>query len=492
MNSFFFRSSISETAHHSRPVALRLLGSASLCTLGLALAMGVASPAHAADLTQANQPAGFTPSLALPPSLTSLLEQETLTGDWGGLRTKLEEDHGITIGLTQTMDILGNVSGGIRQGSTYDGVFKPEVTIDLEKFIGWQGGTFYAAGYVIQGHGLSTYYIGNLLTVTSVEATAEVRLGEIWLEQSLFDDVLKIKAGQILADENFVISETAGLFVNSTFGFPGSFGTDLPDGGPAYPMAVPGVQVSFQPNDAWLLQAAIFNGNPNGPGANTNGMTFPIGDGAFFIAEAAYTYMPEGGSEFQSSTYKVGGWYNSEKFDSLGTSANGLPLGTGPAAADPLQYTGDYALYAVIDQALWQEPGTDDQGLRGFARFTISPQQNRNLIDWYMDVGLAYTGLLPGRDADVFGVGFAYANISPTLAGNVRLNNLLNGTFEPVPDYEAVLEVTYQAAVAPWLSVQPFFQYVFHPGGNAVNPHSIVGAAIEDAAVVGTRIEMTF
>lgn len=243
-----------------------------------------------------------TPSLALSPSLTSLLEQETLTGDWGGLRTRLEEDHGITTGLTQTMDILGNSSGGIRQASAYDGVFKLEVTIDLEKFIGWQGGTFYTAGYVIQGHGLSTYYIGNLLTVTSVEAPDEVRLGEIWLEQSLFDGVLKVKAGQILVNENFVISETAGVFVNSTFGFPGSFGTDLPDGGPAYPMAVPGVQVVLQPDDAWLLQAAIFNGNPTGAGANSNGMTFPIGDGVFSIAEAAYIYTPQGTANFSPAS----------------------------------------------------------------------------------------------------------------------------------------------------------------------------------------------
>ncbi|MGE4373718.1 MAG: carbohydrate porin [Xanthobacter sp.] len=97
-----------------------------------------------------------------------------------------------------------------------------------------------------------------------------------------------------------------------------------------------------------------------------------------------------------------------------------------------------------------------------------------------------------GRGGDVFGVGFTYANISSTLADNVRLNNLLNGTYGPVPDYEAVLEITYQAAVAPWLSVQPFFQYVFHPGGNVMDPNSIVGAAIEDAAIFGTRIEMTF
>lgn len=86
---------------------------------------------------------------------------------------------------------------------------------------------------------------------------------------------------------------------------------------------------------------------------------------------------------------------------------------------------------------------------------------------------------------------FAYANISPSLAKNARINNLLSNAHDPVPNYEAALEITYQAAVAPWLSVQPFFQYIFHPGGNIANPLK-PNSTIPDAAVVGTRVAMTF
>ncbi len=454
-----------------------LLAGASLLAFSAAF-----SPAHAGEPD--------SPQFTLPPSAKALLEQEQLFGDWGGVRTTLE-DKGISFNLTQTMDILGNVSGGSRQGGAYDGVFEAEVTFDLEKLAGWKGGTVYAAGYIIQGHGLSTYYLDNLLTITSVEADPQIRLGELWFQQSLFDDKVKVKVGQILADQNFTISDTAGLFVNSTFGWPGSFGTDLPDGGPAYPLATPGVQIILQPNEAWLLQAAIFNGNPSGNAGNYQGLDFPVGDGYFAIAEVAYTYTPAGGGDFQASSYKFGAWYNSEDFENLNISDNGWPLGTPNAADDAMLEKGNYALYGVIDQALWTETGTDDQGLRGFARFTVSPLQNRNQINWYLDVGVAYTGLVPGRDADVFGVAFAYANISPSLADNARINALFADGFNPVPDYEAVVEVTYQAAVAPWLSVQPFFQYVFHPGGNVVNPLKPY-ATIQNAAVIGTRIGMTF
>lgn len=458
-----------------------LLTGASLIALGCAV-----SPALAQEQASSRPMTSFT----LPPSAKALLAQDQLFGDWGGLRTLLA-DKGITFNITQTMDILGNLNGGTRQGGAYDAAFEPEMTIDLDTFMGWKGGTFYAAGYVIQGHGLSTYYLDNILTITSIEADPQVRLGEIWLQQSLFDGKLKLKVGQILGDQNFTISDTAGLFINSTFGWPGSFAVDQPGGGPAYPMATPGVQIIIQPDDAWLFQAAIFNGNPTGNGKNENGLAFPIGNGYFAIAELAYTYTPEGAQEFQSSTYKFGAYYDSEEFDNLNISENGWPLGTPKASSDPMKEKGNYAIYGIIDQALWTEPGTTDQGLRGFSRFTFGPQQNRNQVNWYFDVGLAYTGPLPGRDQDVFGVAFAYANISPSLAKNARINNLLSNAHDPVPNYEAALEITYQAAVAPWLSVQPFFQYIFHPGGNIANPLK-PNSTIPDAAVVGTRVAMTF
>ena len=64
-----------------------------------------------------------------------------------------------------------------------------------------------------------------------------------------------------------------------------------------------------------------------------------------------------------------------------------------------------------------------------------------------------------------------------------------SGTFSPTPDYEAVVEATYQATVARWLSVQPFFQYIFHPGGNALDPDN-PNVAIKNATVVGLRIAL--
>lgn len=418
--------------------------------------------------------------------LDTLLARPTLTGDWNGLRPWLEA-RGITISLTQTSDLLGNPAGGIRQAAAYDGLFEPEVDIDLAKLIGWTGGSVHVAGYVIQGHGLSQDDIGNLLTVSSIEAPAGGKLGEFWFQQSLFDDMLAVKVGRILADQNFVISNTAALFVNSTFGFPGSFATDLPNGGPAYPNAAPGAQIILKPLPSWAFQAAIFEGDPSGASFDIDGSR---DGGVFAIAEFAYAFSPSKGGGGLPGTYKVGAWYDSQAFDNLSVATNGVSLASPLSSGIPAPEGGSYAFYGVVDQLIWREPGTDDQGLSGFVRATVSPQADRNEINWYVDLGLSYTGLLPGRPSDVVGIGFAYANMSPDIADLARATNAYSNTTGPIPDYEAVIEITYQAAVAPWLSVQSFLQYIIHPGGNAPDPANSTGP-IENATVVGLRMAVT-
>mgnify|MGYP003396374788 FL=1 len=45
---------------------------------------------------------------------TNLWTRSTLTGDWGGLRTSLAE-RGVTLGFSQTSDVIGIASGGLHR-----------------------------------------------------------------------------------------------------------------------------------------------------------------------------------------------------------------------------------------------------------------------------------------------------------------------------------------------------------------------------------------
>jgi len=55
-----------------------------------------------------------------------------------------------------------------------------------------------------------------------------------------------------------------------------------------------------------------------------------------------------------------------------------------------------------------------------------------------------------------------------------------------------VLELTYQAQIAPWWTVQPDLQVIFHPGGTVANPRSASGAVVRDAVIVGLRTTIKF
>jgi CxxC motif-containing protein (DUF1111 family) len=65
-----------------------------------------------------------------------------------------------------------------------------------------------------------------------------------------------------------------------------------------------------------------------------------------------------------------------------------------------------------IDQLIWRVPGSEEpQGVGIFARFIGAPK-DRNLIDFYFDGGLTFSGMIPGRPNDMFAIGFAYTGIS--------------------------------------------------------------------------------
>jgi porin len=82
-----------------------------------------------------------------------------------------------------------------------------------------------------------------------------------------------------------------------------------------------------------------------------------------------------------------------------------------------------------------------------FLRVGYAPP-DRNLISLEIDAGLTFKGLFPNRELDVLGVGASYARI-----GNAshldRDQVLFTGIERPIRDYESLLEITYEAHIAP-------------------------------------------
>jgi porin len=395
--------------------------------------------------------------------------RDTLTGDWGGARTALH-DHGIDIAPTYIGEALGNVSGGLRRGGVYEGRADLSLDADLDKLMGWTGGLFHATGYQIQRTrgGIGGSFTGSLSPPSNIEARPATRLFTLWLQQSFLADKLSLRVGQLAADDEFLVSPTAGNLINGTFGWADIMSANLPSGGPAYPLAAPGARLQVNPTPDVSILAAVFSGDPAGQGCtddpqacNNHGTTFSFSGGTFWIAEAQYRINQGDHAAGLPGVYKLGAWYHNGRFADI--------------AGGPETHAGDRGLYAVADQTLWRN-ADKSRSLNGFLRVGAAPS-NRNLVSFYVDGGLGYTGLIPGRGQDTLTLGVAYAKISDDAADH---------------DQQTLIELNYRARVTPWLTVQPDIQYIVHPGGLVPNPNDPSGGTTKDALVLGIRTTIAF
>jgi porin len=426
-----------------------------------------------------------------------LFERDRLTGDWGGVR-KQWEDAGVALGASDVSETLSNPTGGIRQLTIYQGLLDVSLNLDLDKLLNWPGASFYTDGYWISGEGLSKNAVGNLLAVSSIEALASTRLHDMWLQQEFLNEQASLRVGQIALDDEFYISQYSAGFVNSTFGCPDIWSTDLPSGGACYPFATPGARLRVAPTTGLTFSAAAFNGNPapSGPGdpqvRNSSGTNFLIGEGGFMpIAELAYSFDEEPISSSRLSDVKLGAWYHTADFPDLRRDSSGRALADPASSGIPATHSSNFGAYLVVDKMLWRRPDTATQGLAAFLRVGYAPP-DRNLISLEVDAGLTFKGLFPTRELDVLGVGASYARIGYARRLD-RDEILFTGIERPIRDYESVLEITYEARIAPWWLLQPDLQLIFRPGGHTVAPlPAPVGRPIPNALVVGLRSGITF
>ncbi len=432
-----------------------------------------------------------------PPS-SDFSTESMLTGDWSGERQTLH-DRGLDLSATGITEVFGNTSGGTRRGVIEEGRLEMDASVNFEKAFSWQGLTAFVSAYAIQGRGLSGNKLSNIMTVSNIEATRTLRLFDLWAQKNFNDDKVSIRVGQLAADDEFTTSQYAATFISSVFGWPSSLATNLPSGGPAYPLATPGARLRLGNAAPWTLLTAVFDGDPGGKGneidpqrRNLNGTAFNLDRGAFVMNEVSYSR--NGGKEDAglSGTYKLGLWYHTENFADLRYDKEGRSLSNPMSSGMARIHHGNYGLYGVVDQALWNNLDAPDQSLGAFARVFWNPA-DRNAASYQIDGGVNVKGLIDGRPDDVLGLGGSFIGLSGFASGADRDANSYSGTTAPVRDYESEIEVTYQAPLTPWLSVQPDFQYVMHPGGTIANPNIATGSTpIKDAAILGLRMTAKF
>ncbi|EPY01190.1 carbohydrate porin [Magnetospirillum fulvum] len=437
-----------------------------------------------------------TPAQADEEEAKGFWQRDTLTGDWGGARSSLEEK-GITVSATYTGEALGNVSGGLRQRAVASGLLQADVEADLEKAIGWQGGLFHFTGLYTHGRSLSGNFLQNWIPSRDIETSPNTRLFALWLQQSFFDDMVSLKAGVVPMQEEFFNSEYAANLIGSPFGWPGSFALNYPMGG-GYPLSGPGTRLKIKPTDNLAILTAVFSGD-TAPGAgggrpddatrrNSTGTDFALESPTWF-GEVQYGLNQEKDSKALPTMIKVGGWYHNHSYNDLRWGTDNLSLSDPSSNGEAQRHKGNWAAYAILDQMLWRRSGEAGGGLGFFVRGTLMPD-DRNQAPYYVDTGLVLKGTFEGRDDDVAAIGFAYAGASDRLSQRDADARALAGSRAGDHDYEAMLEVSYRYKVTPWMTLVPDAQYIMHPGGTS-DYTDANGETIKDAVILGLRTVLT-
>lgn len=386
----------------------------------------------------------------------------------GGFRTRLEEK-GIAFNLQNIAEIWGNPVGGVSNGAAYTGQMTFQCDIDLEKLLGWRGASFSTRWYWLSGQDLSEEHVGNIFTVSNIAGFHTVRMNELWLQQKFIGDRISIRAGQMGADSEFYVSTHAIIFLNGALSWSPTLFTNIPNGGPVYPMSSPAIRLEVTPLNWLSYRGAVFQGNPFAQDVNRHGFRWDLSssNGYFSIHELTIRLNQESDSSGLPGTFKIGGWFDTAP---------------DPSINKPQPWS--YGLHFVADQMLYREAQSDvtsvtdrkgeqtgpapstNQGLGVFTHIGLSPQ-NFAFINFYIDGGLTYKGLIPSRDNDVFGIAAGYGHLMDDPKDNWGRSS---------PGYEIILETTYEIELSSWLSLQPDIQYVIHPSGTNTPNALVLGA----------------
>jgi len=393
----------------------------------------------------------------------------TAENEPGPLAANAPADRGISFPVTINAEVLGNFAGGTSRRAIWQSLWNVGFAIDLEKAVGWKGGSMIARGLYGHGSGLTSVAVHDFNTLSNIDTYDSLRLYETWLQQTFGDGKFSIRVGQLLADVEFFDSNYAAIFLNSAFGAIPLVSQNVNP--PIFPIAAPGLRLRAEPSENFYAEVACFSGDVGAPDTtnkhNTR-LTFPGSDGTLIFAEIGYRWNPPHpghaspettGDPPLSGTYKLGGYYDSKAF----TNVDGGP-----------GHGGEYSVYFVADQELWHPESNAERALSFFTRVGFAPE-DRSTVSLYADVGLNFRGWCAGRPGDTVGLGFSHTQLSPNLRDDSGRGLRAH--------HEMICELTYQAVLSPNLSIQPDLQFIFTPG--ATQPAAT-------AVVSGLRVNLTF
>jgi porin len=281
---------------------------------------------------------------------------------------------------------------------------------------------------------------------------------EVWYEQAMFDETLRLRFGKLDIGGGFECRGCPVSFDGSAYANDetAQFLNSALVNNPQIPMPDVGLGAVLYWNPIEWWYASIGAADAQADGRETGfRTTFGNEDYFFVAAETGVAPVLDNGKGPMPGAYRIGVWNDAQDKERF---------------SDGVVEKDDVGVYISADQMVYKENAgeEDSQGLGVFTRYGMANKKVNDIADFW-SLGMQYQGIFEGRDDDVLGIGYA------------------KGIFSDEAGYadahESIVEIYYNAAVAPWLSLSPSVQFVDNPGGDN---------AVDDAVVVGVRAQGAF
>ena len=399
-----------------------------------------------------------------------LWSRSVVSGDWGGVRSSLAE-RGISADLSFAT-LLQSVADGGADRETRAGT-----SMDLGAHIDFMRMGLIPGGLLtVRAEGdFGDSVLKEAGTVTAVNYSALMPIGTLDDDTVALTDLyytqfigkqFQMFAGRFDTFHDGMVMEFAGAgpragargFVNANLVSPQMVAITTP-----YVTAL-GVGVQAKLNDWFALGATVLDKRES---SRRTGLDDLGDDGWNALVGALAQYrlagLP-GGAQLGFSVVWDG------DFTKLGDGQ--LPgLGQGIASEDESwNVFGNIWQYVQVFDDAGTAPLHLDDGrpdLRGWGVFAIwgVADEDTNPFKWSLAGGIGGRGLIPGREADVFGVGYFYNRLR-TDGPVARAIDARSG--------EQGLEIFYEAALTPWMHLTPDLQVV-EPGPGENDTAVILG-----------------
>lgn len=361
------------------------------------------------------------PEIQLPssnPAASSAAPGTGQLGHWLGLPS----DSALRLGGVWLGNGTSQIVGGV-QAAPANGLAQQlllDATLDLEKAVGWRGGSTWVQGLQVNARRGAALPSGSVQGSNSVVPPSPLNRTELYslvLRQDLWDRQLKILVGKQAAsiefanvtrpdftrNPNYAVPALSALPFTPLYAMPTLLGRI-----PGYPDSALGASLSWQPkalDRKGYLNVGVFDGRGGvGDGSIRTGTAVPSLSGPLFsVAEVGCGWSL--GKSNRPGSASFGAWFQG------GESSRCSRASQEPAC---LRENGAHGIYGTLAQRLLNfRQGRGPAGLVGFVSAGWTPSIT-NLMTHSLTAGLTAFAPLAGRDRDSFGLGLSWARVNNT------------------------------------------------------------------------------